>query len=144
MSAKSEWFICFTTEWQTVNYYSTIHALELIYFNSNTLETMKKQLYPSDSSNFPPFFSAKKSRQITDCNAGVYMYFLCLLCTKMTLHHLRSRKHGLLEGSCHKTVTIFVTLFCPLNCCRIEHSSLPLPIQARCVRIHDISTMKMK
>ena len=32
-------------------YYSTIHALELIYFDSNTQETMKKQLYPSDSSN---------------------------------------------------------------------------------------------
>ena len=39
---------------QTVNYYSTIHALELIYFDSNTQETMKKQLYRSCSSNFPP------------------------------------------------------------------------------------------
>ena len=35
-------------------YYSTIHALELIYFNSNTQETIKKQFYTSDSSNFPP------------------------------------------------------------------------------------------
>ena len=26
-----------------MNYYSTIHALELIYFDSNTQETMKKQ-----------------------------------------------------------------------------------------------------
>ena len=32
-----------TTDRQTVNYYSTIHALELIYFDSNTQETMKKQ-----------------------------------------------------------------------------------------------------
>ena len=31
----------------------TIHAQELICFDSNTPETMKKQLYPSDSSNFP-------------------------------------------------------------------------------------------
>ena len=37
-----------------MNYYSTIHALELIYFDSNTQETMKKQLYLSDSPNFPP------------------------------------------------------------------------------------------
>ena len=43
-----------TTDRQTVNYYSTIQALELIVFDSNTQETMKKQLYPSDSSNFPP------------------------------------------------------------------------------------------
>ena len=42
-----------TTDRQTVNYYSTIHALKQIYFVSNTQETMKKKLYPSDSSNFP-------------------------------------------------------------------------------------------
>ena len=33
---------------------SPIHALELIYFNSNTQATMKRKLYPSDSFNFPP------------------------------------------------------------------------------------------
>ena len=33
----------------TMNYYSTIHALELICFDSNTQEMMKKQLFPSDS-----------------------------------------------------------------------------------------------
>ena len=32
-----------TTDRQTVNYYSTIHALELIYFDSKIHETMKKQ-----------------------------------------------------------------------------------------------------
>ena len=41
-----------TTDSQTVNYYSTIHAVELIFFD--TQETIKKQLYPSDSSNCPP------------------------------------------------------------------------------------------
>ena len=35
-------------------YYFTIHALELIYFDSNTQEKKKKHLFPSDSSNFPP------------------------------------------------------------------------------------------
>ena len=43
-----------TTDKQTVIHYSTIHALELIYFDSNTQKTMKKHLHPSDSSNFPP------------------------------------------------------------------------------------------
>ena len=33
---------------------STIHALELIYFNSNTQKTMKTHLKSSASSNFPP------------------------------------------------------------------------------------------
>ena len=42
------------TDRQTVNYCSTIHVLELIYFDSNTHETMKKHFNPSDYSNFPP------------------------------------------------------------------------------------------
>ena len=36
------------TDRQTVNYYSTIRALDLIYFDSNTHKN------PSDSTNFPP------------------------------------------------------------------------------------------
>ena len=43
-----------TTDRQTVNYYSTIHALELTYYDSNTQDRLKKQLYRSDSSNIPP------------------------------------------------------------------------------------------
>ena len=43
-----------TTDRQTVNYYSKIHALELLYSDSDTQESMNRQLYPSDSSNFPP------------------------------------------------------------------------------------------
>ena len=43
-----------TTDRQTVNYYSTIHAIELIYFDSYTQETIKNQLGPSKFSNFPP------------------------------------------------------------------------------------------
>ena len=61
-SAKRKWFICWT-----VNYYSTIHALELIYFDSNTQETMKKQLYPSDSSNFPPIELRNRSALAVNC-----------------------------------------------------------------------------
>ena len=73
-----------TTAWQTVICYSIIHTLDLICFDSNTQET-----YPSDSSNFPPYF---------DCNTDIYMYFLRLLCAETTLHHLMSRKHAWWEG----------------------------------------------
>ena len=48
-----------------MNYYSTIHALELIYFDSITQETMKKQLYPSDSSNFPPLHRRNPATGLT-------------------------------------------------------------------------------
>ena len=41
-----------TLDRRSVNYYSTIRAPEVIYFDSNTQETTKQQLYPSDSSNF--------------------------------------------------------------------------------------------
>ena len=37
-------------------YYSTIHTAELIYFDYNTQETMKIQLYPPDSSKFPSLY----------------------------------------------------------------------------------------
>ena len=40
-----------TTDRQTVNYCQIIHALELIFFDSNTQQT----LYPSDYSNFLPW-----------------------------------------------------------------------------------------
>ena len=43
-----------TTDRRTVNYYSTIHALELIYFDSNTQEMTKTHLKSSASFNFPP------------------------------------------------------------------------------------------
>ena len=33
-----------TTDRQTVNYYLTIHALKLVYFDSNIQETMKKKI----------------------------------------------------------------------------------------------------
>ena len=62
---------------QTVTYYSTIHILELIYFDSNTQETIKKAVV-----SFRFFklsvIAPKKSRQRFNCNASVYMYLLRL------------------------------------------------------------------
>ena len=43
-----------TTDRQPVIYWATNHLLARINFNSNTRETTKKQLYPSDFSSFPP------------------------------------------------------------------------------------------
>ena len=80
-----------TTDRQTVSYYSTIHALELICFNSNTQETMKKQLFPSYSSIST--LALKKSRQMFDCNASVYMYFLVYKAQKQRWLY----RHGVLE-----------------------------------------------
>ena len=69
--------------------------------DSNTQETMKKQLYPSASSKFLPL--AEEPTNIFDCNTDVYMYFLCLVCAmyflclvcaKMTFDRLSSRKPG--------------------------------------------------
>ena len=54
-----------TTDRQTVTYYSTIHALELIYFDSNTQETMKKHFNPSDFSDFPPLHWRNPTKYLT-------------------------------------------------------------------------------
>ena len=43
-----------TTDRQPVIYWVTNHLLARIYFDSNTQETTKKQLYPPDFSSFPP------------------------------------------------------------------------------------------
>ena len=53
--------------------YSTIHALELIYFNSNTQEKMKRQLQSSDSSNFPPLHWRNPAKGLT-----VTQVFTCI------------------------------------------------------------------
>ena len=44
----------FTADRQRMIYWAINHLLAKIYFDCNTHETMKKQLYPSDSSKFPP------------------------------------------------------------------------------------------
>ena len=93
----------FTTDRQTVNYYSTIHTLELTYFHSNTQETMKKQLYPSDSFNFPPLHGRSPAE------------------AKRTLHRLTSRRHGRWEGWRHKTAPNTVTHFRPVKCTIVYH-----------------------
>ena len=63
-----------TNDGQTlIIHYSTIHALELIYFESNTQEMMKKQLYPSDSFNFP---ALKNPANIFDYHRHLHLTFI--------------------------------------------------------------------
>ena len=52
-----------------MNYYSTIHVLKLIYFDSNTQETMKKDFNPSDYSNFPPLHWRNPAKCLTETQA---------------------------------------------------------------------------
>ena len=53
-----------------------MHALELIYFDSNTQETMKNQLYPSDSSNFPPLHWRNAAKGLTVTQAFTYTAYV--------------------------------------------------------------------
>ena len=75
-SVKHEWFMCLQLT-NKLNYYSTIHALELIYFDSNTQETMKKQLCPSDSFNFPPLQWRNPAKGLTVTQA-FSLAFACI------------------------------------------------------------------
>ena len=51
-----------TTDRQAVIYWATNHLLARICVDSNTQETTKRQVYPSDAASFPPLHE-KKSRQ---------------------------------------------------------------------------------
>ena len=51
------------------------HSLARLFFDSNTQETTKRQVNPSDVASFPPLHE-KRSRQNFDCNRGDYMYFV--------------------------------------------------------------------
>ena len=66
-SAKREWLTCLqmTDKQWIITQYSTFHTLELIYFDSNTQETMKKQLHPSNSFNFPPLHWRNPAKKLT-------------------------------------------------------------------------------
>ena len=88
------------TDRQTVNYYySTIHALELIYFDSNTnigFSNIYSILNGINGINVAETvdivqlstIALQISRQICDCNAGIYTQILRLLCAKTTFHRL--------------------------------------------------------
>ena len=66
--------ILLTTDRQSVIYCSTIHALELIYFDSYKQETMKKAVVSFRFFQLSAI-ALKNPANIFDCNTDVYMYF---------------------------------------------------------------------
>ena len=52
-----------TTERQPVIYWATYHLLARLYSGSNTQETTRRQVYPSDDSNLPPLHEKKVGRK---------------------------------------------------------------------------------
>ena len=115
-----------TTDRQTVNYYSTIHALELTYYDCNTQDRLKKQLYRSDSSNIPPLNWRNPVKDLTvmqafTCFSNVYN----VQKRRYTVYHqgdLVDGKDDIIKW--HQIVTHFR----PVNCCGIEHDFLQLAL----------------
>ena len=52
------------TDRQPVIYCPTNHLLASFYFDSNTQETMKWQMYPSDVSSFSPLHEKKSIQEL--------------------------------------------------------------------------------
>ena len=53
-----------TTDRQPVIYWAINHLLTRFYFDSNTQETTKRQVYPSDVSSFPSLHEKKSCQEI--------------------------------------------------------------------------------
>ena len=64
-----------TTDRQLVIYWATNHLLARLYFDYNTQEMTKKQLYPSDFSQFSAITRRNPANNF-DCNRDVYMHFV--------------------------------------------------------------------
>ena len=60
-----------------------------MYFDSNTQAIMKKQLYPSDSSNFPPLHWRNPANGLTVTQAVTFISYVYT-----TLHRLTSMVDG--------------------------------------------------
>ena len=108
---REAWVIyLFTTGLQTVNCCSTIHALELTYIDSNTLETMKKQLYLSDTFKFPPLHWRCPAKGLTVVQAFTCISYVYNAQKDVTPSNVNLRRHGRFKGWRHKTApnsTIF-------------------------------------
>ena len=72
---KAQVIYSLTTYRQPMIYWATNHLKARLYFDSNTQETTKRHVYPSDVASFLPLHE-KKSRPNFDCNSGVYLYFV--------------------------------------------------------------------
>ena len=52
------------TNQQSVIYRATNHLLRSLYFNSNTQETTKRQVYPSDVFSFLPLYEKNSGKEL--------------------------------------------------------------------------------
>ena len=80
-----------TTDRQPVIYWATNHLLARLYFDSNTQEPTKRQVFSSGVASFPPLHDKN-----FDCNRGVYMFFVRFWCEKRTLQRPTSWKWKLM------------------------------------------------
>ena len=65
------------TDCQPVIYWATTHLLARL-FNSNTQETMKKQMYPSDFSRSPPLHEEILPTTLTVIEGLTFILFLAV------------------------------------------------------------------
>ena len=91
MRSRARVIFLLTTDRQTVIYYSTIHALELIYFNSNTQKTMKKAFRTFKFFSFPPLHKEIPPTILTVIQTFRSISYV-FNATKTTLHRLTSWK----------------------------------------------------
>ena len=64
-----------TTDRHPVIYWATNHFLARFFFDSNTQETTKRQVYPSDVSSFRHYMKRNPTKNF-DYNRDIYMYFV--------------------------------------------------------------------
>ena len=86
MNVKHEWYIYLQlTDKMWFIILTTIHAQELICFDSNTQKNNEKAVVSFKFYHLSAI-ALKNPTNIFYCYTDVYMYFLSLLCAKMTLH----------------------------------------------------------
>ena len=88
--------ISFTDDWQTTS--DILGKASLVskslfrfYFDSNTQETTKRQMRPSDCPIFRHYMNRNPAKNF-DCNRGIYLCFVSFWREKTTLHRLISWK----------------------------------------------------
>ena len=89
---------------------------------------MKKQLYPSDSYNFPPLQWKNPAKGLTVTQASTcisYVFHVSMRKNDVTPSNI---KDGGKDDITKRRQLISVVQFRQVNCCRIKHSFLPLAV----------------
>ena len=121
-----------TTDRQPVIYWARNHLLARLFFDSNTQETTKRQVYPSDFSSFLPFMKRNPAKNF-DCNRGICMYMHNFL-----MHGNDITPSNVMEIKTEITKMVRAAIFC-----RIIHCNFPLPLLTLYVRIANIAPYRL-